>query len=77
VPIRIVGNASTITVRRAAATEVEVRLGRGAATAVVDGHELDAAANKPYQTPHFPQAAARYAIEVTARLSTVQIETIV
>jgi hypothetical protein len=73
VPVRISGNASTITVRLAAATAIEVRQGRGVANVAIDGAERDATGNKPYQTPDYAQTAARYAFEVTARLSTVTI----
>ncbi|HEU4321888.1 MAG TPA: MarR family transcriptional regulator [Roseiflexaceae bacterium] len=71
--VRISGNASTVAVRLAAETAIEVRQGRGAANVAVDGQQLDATANTPYQTAGYAQAAGRYAFEITARLSTVTI----
>jgi DNA-binding MarR family transcriptional regulator len=73
-PLRIAGNASTITVRRPADAALRVRLGRGASTVVIDGQEFDPTGNASYQSPNDAQASARYDIEVTARISTVVID---
>lgn len=75
VPVRIAGSASTVVVRRPAETALQVRVGRGVASVRIDGQELDTTGGKPYQTPGYAGATRRYDIDVSARLTTVAIET--
>lgn len=75
VPFRIAGNASNVVVRCAAGTAMQVRLGRGASSLMIDGQDVSAAGSKPYHTPDYATTTHRYTIDVTARLATVTIET--
>jgi len=75
VPVRIAGNASTVIVRRAAGTAVQVRMRRGVSNVTIDGQEFSATGSKPYHTPDYANTTQRYDIDVTARLDAVTIET--
>ena len=75
VPVRVAGNASTVILRRPVGTELQLRLHRGAASVTVDGDTVEPITGKSYQTTAYTSAASRYDIEVTARLTTVQVET--
>lgn len=74
VPIRIAGNASNVVVRYATDTAIQVRQRRGEASLMIDGQDHSTLGSKPYYTPNYAQATARYDIEVTARLTTVTLE---
>jgi DNA-binding MarR family transcriptional regulator len=75
VPVRIAGSASTVVLRRPRGTGFQLRLQHGVANVTVDGEVLEAAPGRPYQTTAYAAVGERYEIEVTARLTTVQIET--
>jgi DNA-binding MarR family transcriptional regulator len=75
VPCRVAGAASSIVVRRPVGIALQVRLRRGGSTVVIDGRNTHITASKPYQTPDYANASARYDIDITARTSKVTIET--
>lgn len=75
IPVRIAGSASTVVIRRPKGTELRLRVQRGVASVLVEGEVLELTTSKPYQTSGYAAAGERYDIEVTARLTTVQIET--
>ncbi|MBC8161704.1 MAG: hypothetical protein H7Z42_10850, partial [Roseiflexaceae bacterium] len=75
VSFRIAGNASHIIVRRATGSAMQVRLGRGASNLIIDGQDFSAVGSKPYSTANYADTPQRYDIDVTARHTTVTIET--
>jgi hypothetical protein len=75
VPVRIAGSASTVVIRRPEGAEFQLRLRRGAANVTIDGEAREITTSKPYQTAAYATVGERYAIEVAARLTSVQIET--
>lgn len=75
VPVRIAGSASTVVIRHPKGTELQLRVQRGAANVIIDGEALELTTSKPYRTTGYAVVGDRYDIEVTARLTTVQMET--